>query len=253
MSDAPSLVHTAFECSDDLAIVTLTDADRRNPTSIASLDALDAALDDVEARRARVVLLAGAGRAFCAGLDLDEVRADDATVHRLLIRLGEVMRRLRRLDAVTVACVQGAAIGGGFGFLAACDFSITHPEAKIGYPPLATGLSPALMAPWLMRKIGPSPARALLLAGGTISGADAHARGIVTDCVERDSIDATARTLAERLLTSPPAAQRAMKQFLNELDGSLDDTWLDRAAETSATVIASAESRAALTAVLDRA
>lgn len=220
----------------DLAVLTLNEPDRRNPTSIGLLDDMDAAFDSIES--ARVLILAGAGRAFCAGLDLDEVRGGADTVHRLLTRLGEVMRRVRRLPCVTIAAVQGAAIGGGFGFLAASDIVVSHPEAKIGYPPPRLGLSPALMAPWLFRRIGPSRARAMLLRGGTISGEEAHRRGIVDELVERDEIDTTARAIAADILTAPAHALLAMKSMLNDIDGSLDDAILDRAAETSAQVIA---------------
>lgn len=231
---------------DDAAVVTLNRPEARNPTSVPLLDALDAALDRAVAARARVVLLEGAGRVFCAGLDLEEIRSGEETVHRSLTRLGETMRRLRRLDAVTIAVVRRAAIGGGFGFMAASDFAVTHPEAKIGYPPAALGLSPALMAPWLMRKIGASPARAMLLAGGTIDGAEAHRRGIATHLVAEPELDGTALALARELLGAPEHALRAMKGFLNELDGSDEDEALDLAARVSAEVIAHPETQARL-------
>jgi enoyl-CoA hydratase/carnithine racemase len=234
------------------ALITLNRAESRNPTSIAMLDAMDAALDAVMAEPdLRVVTLAGEGRSFCSGLDLAEVRAGRPTVERLLARLGEVMRRVRRLPAVTITRVQGAAIGGGFGFMAATDFAITHPEARIGYPPIDLGLSPALMAPWLVRKIGPSAARSMLLAGGTISGAEAHERGLATHLVAQESIDSTGDELATTLAAGAPYAMREMKNFLNELDDSLSDAMLDRAAAVSADVIASDDTQARLAERLD--
>jgi len=237
-----SLVETSV--AGGIATVTMNRPESRNPTSIAMLDALDEALDVVSAGNdTRVMILTGAGRSFCSGLDLDEVVADEVTIRRLLCRLSEVMRRIRRLPIATIARVQGAAIGGGFGFLAVADFALTHPDAKIGYPPLTTGLSPALMAPWLVRKIGPSRARAMLMAGGTISGRDAHEAGIVSHLVERETLEATADELAARLLTAGVYASTAMKEFLNELDGSVDDDLLDRAATVSADVIASSETQ----------
>ena len=224
------------------ADLVLDRPEARNPTSIAMLDAMDAALDGLD-DGVRVLVLSGAGRAFCSGLDLAEVRAGEETIRTLLARLGEVMRRLRRLPQVTVARVQGGAIGGGFGFAVAADFCVTHPEAKLGYPPLSTGLSPALMAPWLVRKIGPSAARAMLLSGGTISGREALARGIATHLAERDGLDGAVSALVDHLLTAGPHAATAMKRFLNELDGSLDDEMLDRAAAVSAEVIAHRETQ----------
>lgn len=241
----PDLVHTEFDSATGVGRLLLNRPEARNPTSIAMLDAMDAGLDALTAHDGlRVVRVAGHGKTFCAGLDLDEVTAGEATVHRLLVRLSEVMRRLRRLDAITVAVVQGAAIGGGFGFLAACDFAVSHPESKLGYPPLSTCLSPALMAPWLVRKIGPSPARAMLLRGGTITGARAYELGIVTDLAERDALDHAADALIANLCTGGQQARIAMKTLLNGLDGTNEDTWLDRAALVSAEVIAGPEAQA---------
>ncbi len=236
-----------LEVRDEVATVMLNRPGARNPTSIALLDAMDRAFDRIDGDDAvQVVVLAGAGRSFCAGLDLAEVRADRETIHTLLRRLSEVMRRIRRLSVPTIARVQGAAIGGGFGFLAAADFAVSHAEAKIGYPALETGLSGALMAPWLVRKIGPSRARAMLLLGGTISGSAAAAAGIVTHLVEADALETACAELAAALCKGGPEANRTMKAFLNELDGSRDDPMLDRAAEVSARVIASAETQARL-------
>ena len=239
--------HVVTEVEGGRATLTLNRPEMRNPTSVALLDAMDRALDEIAAApEVKVLVLAGAGKSFCSGLDLDETTADTATIHKLLTRLSEVMRRLRRLPLATIACVQGAAIGGGFGFMAVCDLRIAHAEAKIGYPPLRTGLSPALMSPWLIRLIGPSAARAMLMAGGTISGSAAHANGIVSHLVERDEISACADALAAELLTGPPHAMQAMKTLLNDLDGSMLDEPLDRAAAVSADVIAHRETQARL-------
>jgi methylglutaconyl-CoA hydratase len=238
------IVLTDIDASRGLATLTLNRPDARNPTSIGLLDAMDDALDTIVADGSvRVLILAGAGKSFCAGLDLSEVQGGTETVHTLLTRLSEVMRRIRQLDCATIARVQGAAIGGGFGFMAVADFSVTHAEATIGYPPVKTGLSPALMAPWLIRKIGPSRARAMLMAGGTISGQEAYARGITTHLAALDGLDQAIRELADELLTAGPHAMMAMKQLLNELDGSLVDKPLDQAARVSAEVIAHDETQ----------
>jgi len=230
---------------DGIATLLLNEGSRRNPTSLALLDAMDAGLDRLEADASvRVILVRGEGRAFCAGLDLDEVRAGDEIVHRLLSRLSQVMRRLRRSPCVTIAVVQGAAIGGGFGFAAASDLLLTHPEAKLGYPPASIGLSPALMAPWLVRRIGPSRARAMLLEGGTISGEEAYRRGIVDRLAAEADLVSQAEALARTVISAPQHAAAEMKGFLNDMDDSLADTWLDRAAAVSARVIAHPETQA---------
>jgi enoyl-CoA hydratase/carnithine racemase len=243
-----SLVRHELDAPRGVARLILTRPAARNPTSIAMLDAMDESLDAIleHGEAVRIIHVVGEGKAFCAGLDLDEVQAGAAVVERLLTRLGAVMRRLRRIDPITIARVNGAAIGGGFGFMCACDFAITHPDARLGYPPLATGLSPALMAPWLVRKIGPSPARALVMQGGTITGDRAFDLGLATHLAELDALDAHLELLTDRLLAGGSVAMTEMKRFLNELDGTMDDASLDRAASVSARVIASDETQARL-------
>lgn len=223
-------------------ILRMTRPERRNATSIAMLDALDAGLDRLLASEAlAVVTLAGEGRSFCAGLDLGEVQAGGETVHRLLRRLSEVMRRLRRLPVPVVAEVQGAALGGGFGFLCAADLSVVEAKAKIGYPPVSTGLSPALMAPWLMRTIGPSRTRSMMLEGGWVSGRTAHELGVATHVAEGDeALRTRGSEVVANVLSAPGGTLEALKGFLNELDGSdREDEQLDRAAIVSAEVMAS--------------
>lgn len=241
--------HVTMEVQSDGSVLAIRfdEPDRRNPTSLPMLEAFDHALARAESDpQIRVVTIGGNGPVFCAGLDLDEILAGPETVERVLMRLGEVMTRLRRQRAVTIATVQGAAIGGGFGFVAAADFAVSHPEAKLGYPAASTGLSPALMSPWLIRRIGPSAARSMLLRGGTISGSEAHQRGIVTDLAARESLPEATAALIATLLSSPPHALTRMKEFLNEFDGSMDDEWLTRAARVSAEVIADAATQARL-------
>jgi methylglutaconyl-CoA hydratase len=239
------LVRLEMATDAPIATVTLDQRETRNPTSIASLDAMDAALDRLPPET-RALILTGAGRVFCAGLDLNEVQGTPDTVHTLLRRLSEVMRRLRRLPLPTIARVNGAAIGGGFGFMVAADFAVTHPEAKVGYPPLEMCLSPALMAPWLIRKIGPSRARSMLLTSGTISGEAAFDAGIATHLVARDELPAVADALARELSASSAYATRRMKDLLNTLDGSMDDGDLDAASLVSAEVILHEETRTRL-------
>lgn len=246
------LVRLTIDSTAGIATLVMNQPHRRNPTSIAMLDAMDGAIDTcLEDGELRVLILSGAGPSFCSGLDLDEVRGTDEIIHQLLRRLSEVMRRLHRLPMATIAVVQGAAIGGGFGFVVACDLALSHPEARLGYPDPALSLSPALMAPWLMRKIGPVRARAMMLTGGTISGEDACHAGIVNILVDRETLDRTAQNIAGRIAAGSTESTRILKQFLNEQDGSLDDEDLDRAALLSATIIASEDTQERLRIMLD--
>jgi methylglutaconyl-CoA hydratase len=186
-------------------------------------------------------------------MDLKAVAKDPHAMADMLRALSRVARRVRRLRVPVVARVQGAAIGGGCGLMAVCDFAITHASAKLGYPEVDLGICPAVVAPWLVKKIGAGPARAMLLAGGTMSGQEGHERGLTTHCVEEaEQLDAAVAELAARLASGGPEAMAATKRWLNELDGSNEDAVLDAAAELSAKMIAGEEAQTRLKAVWAR-
>jgi methylglutaconyl-CoA hydratase len=240
------LVLTTF--ADGVATVTLNRGDKANALSREMIDALSAAVSAVATRCApagdvRVVVIAGAGKAFCAGMDLRGVMDDPVAMGDMLRGLSRASRALRRLPVPTIARVQGAAVGGGCGLMVVTDFAVTHPEAKVGYPEVDLGICPAVVAPWLIKKIGAGRARAMLLAGGTLSGQQGFDAGLATHLCAADQLDATVTDLARRLSTGGPNALAVTKRWLNELDGSNEDAVLDRAAELSAQIIAGAEAQ----------
>jgi methylglutaconyl-CoA hydratase len=239
------------EHADGIITVTMNRPEKRNALSPELVDALNATLDNVEKDDdARVLILAGAGKCFCAGMDLRGVLQDTPALGKMLHELSVAMRRIRRLPIPTIAQVHGAAIGGGCGLMVVTDFSVTHPESKVGYPEVSLGVCPAVVAPWLIRRLGPGRARAMLLGGGTVSGREGHELGIATHLAELAAVRDTTVALARQLVTGGPGAIRATKGWLNSLDGSLQDELLDRAAQISAQVIATSEARQRLQAVL---
>jgi methylglutaconyl-CoA hydratase len=233
------------EQSDGITTVTMNRPEKRNALSPELIDELNRALDAAEADSSlRVFILAGAGRSFCAGMDLAGVLDDTEAMAGMLHGLSVVTRRIRRLDVPTIARVQGAAVGGGCGLMVVCDFSVTHPEAKVGYPEVSLGVCPAVVAPWLIRRVGAGRARTMLLAGGTMSGTEGHAAGLATHLVAQDQLETAAHELAARLAKGGAEALAVTKRWVNELDGSMEDAVLDRAAAISAEVIATEEARA---------
>jgi methylglutaconyl-CoA hydratase len=223
-----------------VATLTLNRAEARNALSIDLLAALHRRLDELEKRTDVVALVVtGAGKSFCAGADLKDVLGSPEAPLRLASSFAEFLLRLRRLPAITVAAVNGAAIGGGCGFAAACDFAVTHADSRMGFPEVDLGVCPAVVAPWLVRKIGAGRARRVLLGGGTMTGREAHAIGIVTDLVEtRDQLDGAVQRLTGHIAAGGPAALRITKDLLNRLDGSLDAELARQTAELSASVFA---------------
>lgn len=238
--------------ADGCATILLRRSEARNALDCDTIDALrrciDAAASDCSSKRSgiRTVVLAGEGKCFCAGMDLKGVLHDAVRMGDMLRGLSSALLALRKLPVPTIARVQGAAIGGGCGLAVVCDFALTHPEAKLGYPEVDLGVCPAVVAPWLVRRIGAGPARALLLTGGTMGGEEAASRGLVTRCVPAADLDAETTALAARLATGGAEALACTKRMLNELDGSLDEAIAAEAAELSARVIAGPEAQASL-------
>ncbi|MDX2132176.1 MAG: enoyl-CoA hydratase/isomerase family protein [Planctomycetota bacterium] len=231
-----------------IATLTLRRPAQRNALSIDLLRALDARLAEAAARAdLRVLVLAGEGKAFCAGMDLKAVLHDPEAPGRLLHTLADVTLRLRALPLVTLAHVQGAAIGGGCGLACVCDLLATHADSVVGYPEVDLGVCPAVVAPWLVRKVGAGRARRILLMGGTMPGTQAHALGMADLLApDRDALDALVKDTAARLALGGPAAVRATKDLLNHLDGSLDADLVRRGADLSARVVALPETQAVL-------
>ena len=233
-----------------IATLTLNRPEARNALSPELIEAMNAAIDrigtDAAARAVRVMILAGGGTVFCAGMDLKGVLSDPKKMAQMLRGLSQFLRKVRRLPIPTIARVQGAAVGGGCGLMVVTDFDFTHPDSKVGYPEVDLGVCPAVVAPWLIKKIGAGRARAMLLAGGTMSGQQGFDRGLASHLVAQDQLESASLELAGKLLKGGPHAMAVTKRWLNELDGSMDDAPLDRAAELSAEVIAGEEAQSRL-------
>lgn len=244
---AASLATLAFDGR--IATLALNRPDARNALSLELIESIDRSLANVETRidELSALVLTGTGRAFCAGMDLKAVLGDNALAHELLTRLGLLTLRLRKLPIVTIARVNGAAIGGGCGLACVCDLALTHAESKMGFPEVDLGVCPAVVAPWLVRKIGPGPARRVLLLGGVMSGAEAASIGIANRATGTlPELDAAVAETAARIASGGPRAIAATKSLLNDLDGSIDEPLIRRAAALSASVLATDEAQSRL-------
>ncbi len=243
---------------DGVATLMMNRPEARNALSLELIEAMNTAVQGISNQQSaasgqkgqnseiRVMILAGAGKVFCAGMDLKGVLSDPMKMSQMLRGLSVFMRRVRRLTIPTIARVQGAAVGGGCGLMAVTDFAITHPEAKVGYPEVDLGVCPAVVAPWLIKKIGAGRARAMLLAGGTMSGQDGFAAGLVSHLIAADQLESATTELATKLVKGGPHAMAVTKKWLNELDGSMEEAPFDKAAELSAQVIAGPEAQGRL-------
>lgn len=231
-----------------VATMSFNRPESRNAMSIDLLGAAHAAVDGVARRDdVRVVVLTGAGKSFCAGMDLKQVLGEPGAPLKLLSSLAELTIKIRSLPAIVVAKVNGAAIGGGCGLACVCDFAVTHADSRMGFPEVDLGVCPAVVAPWLVKRIGAGRSRHVLLSGGLMSGQQAFELGIATHVVPtREELDARVDALVGQLAAGGPQAMAATKRLLNQIDGSDDPALVRRGAELSASVLETAETRAML-------
>jgi methylglutaconyl-CoA hydratase len=222
--------------------ITMNRPDKRNALNPAMMDDLTRAFLAAAADPAcGVILLTGAGAAFCAGLDLDHLetlRAKTPEEHRLdSERIAHLLRTLYDLPKPTIAAVNGAAIAGGMGLATICDFTLAIPEAKFGYTEVQIGFVPAIVSAFLRGQIGDKRSRDLLLTGRLIKAPEAFDLGLITRVVPEQDLMNEARKLACTLLRNSPAAIQATKRLLSEhAHHHLDQ-------ETESAIAANAEAR----------
>lgn len=216
-------VHT--EIIDDaqaITLLTLDRPDRRNALDHDTLAQLTAAIEAAAARPTRVLVLTGAHGHFCAGADLTGV--EDASFADLL---QGVLDRLRRVPFPTIAAIEGAALGAGTQLAVACDLRVATDDASFGIPAAKLGL---MVNHWTVQRaatmLGPSTARAVLLAAEVVSGADARRLGMVN----RQGSLPEALAWAEQIATLAPLTIAGHKLMLDALDAPVGDDPTVRAA-----------------------
>ena len=185
------------------------------------------------ARECRVVVLAGAGEAFCAGLDLEQLKvsAGESKEQQRVDaeRVARMFRALYELEKPTIAAVNGAAIAGGMGLATICDFTLAIPEAKFGYTEVKIGFVPALVAAFVVLQIGERRARELLLTGRIFGAEEGYRVGLVSEVVEAEMLEGRVAELAAALIANSPEAMAATKRLLI----AQNKAWLDAAIAAS--------------------
>jgi len=234
--------------SEGVAEITFDRAEKRNALTPAMLEGLIGAVADLEADEAvRAILLRGEGGAFCAGFDLKMCAEEGGALGALLRGLSHAVRAMRRCEKPVVICAHGAAIAGGCALLGGSDVVVTERGAKLGYPVVSIGISPAVSAPTLAGAIGHGPARERSLEPRVFSGEEAFGLGLAHACEDDagaclERARAVARTAASR----PIGAMRATKRWLNETDGTNDDETFERALRASTEILGNKDERHAL-------
>jgi methylglutaconyl-CoA hydratase len=175
----------------------------------------------------RVVVITGAGACFSAGADLNWMRslvhASEDENERDALKLADLMRSLNYLSKPTVARINGAAFGGGLGLIAACDIAIAVDTARFGLTEVRLGLVPAVISPYVMRRIGEACARRYFLSAERFDSQRAYDMGLVQQTVSPAQLDEVVEDTVSQLLSSGPIAMRHAKQLIFEMAGHSDD------------------------------
>lgn len=239
-----------------VARIVLADPDRRNALSTAMFDDLEADLQEVRERGAIAMSIEAEGPAFCAGFDLRAAVEEEGALESFIRRLGGVCRTIRSLETVVVAAVGGPALAGGAALASACDLLLATPEARIGYPAVRLGISPAVSLPTLMPAVGPAMARRLMLGGELLDGpALARCGWAMAVAEDREALDALAESVLDRLASAGPEAIRETKAWCREQDEATPEAFEAAVAATLAVLADEAggtECRTRMAKALDR-
>jgi enoyl-CoA hydratase len=205
------LKHLLYAPRDAVAMVTINRPDTRNALSHEVVVELRAALQEAKRDGAvRVVVLTGAGTIFCAGADLNSFRSEQPELDRQLQRrqLAELFLDMTRLGKPTLARVNGHALAGGFGLVAACDLAIASSEAQFGMPEVNVGLFPMMIMAIVFRNLPRKAAMELMLTGKRIDAAEAVRLGLINRQVSPDRLDAEVEALASALARKSPIGMK---------------------------------------------
>jgi methylglutaconyl-CoA hydratase len=245
-----------LERSGEVATVTLNRPEKRNAISTQMIEDLLGALDDAEHSAARVLILTGAGKAFCAGMDLDGLRAlagqspgqnlEDSR------RMAKMFHRIYAFPKPVISAVNGAAIAGGCGIATLADFTIAAPEAKFGYTEVKIGFIPALVSVFLLRQIGERAARDLLLSGRIIDAAEGMRLGLVSEVVTGEKLMPRAQEVAAGIIAASPTSLARTKRLLLQHNDAALQAELERAIHANADIRATPDFREGLAAFLEK-
>jgi isohexenylglutaconyl-CoA hydratase len=236
--------------------VTLNRPERRNAMSARMIEELLQVFAASSGHtEVRAIVLRGAGATFCAGADVKEMPAASvrqngspaeikAAIARANRRVGDLLIAMQRTTQPVIAAIEGSTMGGGIGLVCVSDVSLAVEDAHFGLPETGLGLLPAQIAPFVVRRVGLTQARRLMLTGARFDGAEAARIGLVHEvCADALALEAALSRVLGEILRCAPRANAATKRLLLEsLEGELSSV-LDDAAELFAEAATSDEAR----------
>src|SRR5579862_1693365 len=245
-----------LEFTGELATLTLNRPDKRNAINSKMISELQSTLDAIENSHARVAIITGAGKTFCAGMDLEKLAAiaQQTAAENMedSRRMAKMFRRIWSFSKPLIAAVNGAALAGGCGIATLCDFTLAVPEAKFGYTEVKIGFLPAIVSVFLTRQIGEKRSRDLLLTGRIIDAKEAMDFGLITEVVPAEQLMARAQELAAMLIAASPNSLTRAKHLLTSAVAAGIDHDLERAVMENARIRASADFKEGVASFLEK-
>jgi len=243
--------------ADGVTRVTLDRPDVRNAFNAEVIAELHAAFDQIgRSSDTFAIVLAGEGKAFCGGADVNWMRASLDLPHDRNVddarAMSEMFRAIDRCPKPTIARIQGAALGGGAGLAAVCDVVVASDDALFGFTETKLGIIPAVISPFVLAKIGPSHARALFLTGERFDARRAQTIGLVHEVVAADALDGAVERILTELRTAGPEAVAAAKRLIADVGALTYDESRDHTAHAIAKQRTGAEGQEGLRAFLER-
>jgi methylglutaconyl-CoA hydratase len=242
--------------ADGIHTITFNRPERRNALNPQMIAEITHALGEATNCNCGVVVLTGAGSAFCSGLDLESLktlnkqRPEDQRADAESMMW--MMRRLYELGKPTIAAVNGPAIAGGTGLATLCDFTIAAANARFGYTEVKIGFIPAIVSVFLLEMVGEKKAKALLLSGRILDAAEALSLGLVSEVVPDGELGARVQALAAMLLKNSPESMSSVKKMLSGFAKDRLDRDLARAMRWNEKIRNSADFHEGLSAFLEK-
>jgi methylglutaconyl-CoA hydratase len=240
-----------------IATLSLNRPEKRNALSAEMIADLTRAADELDGdAEVRAVVLAGSGSGFCAGGDLDWMRAqfgaDRVTRKAEARKLAEMLRTLNSLGKPLIAAAHGAVLGGGVGLLAVSDVVIATPGCRVGLTETRLGLVPATIGPYVVARMGEGAARRVFFSGRVFDAQEAKELGLVTRVVEEPALGTALEAEVAPYLATAPGAVARTKALARRLGIRIDQAVIEETVELLADAWESPEAQAGITAFLEK-
>jgi methylglutaconyl-CoA hydratase len=242
---------------DGICTITFNRPEKRNAVSFELVREVMQAIDYcAKSDKTQIVIFTGAGKAFCAGLDLEELKSLIGKSQEQNVKDSQTMANMFRaiydFPKPTIAAVNGAAIAGGTGIATMCDFTLAVPEAKFGYTEVRIGFVPAIVSSYLVFQVGHKIARDLLMTARLFDAAEAHRYGLVNEILQPEQLMPRAIELAKLLMENSPTSVRATKKLINGFIKEQLDIQVAAAVEDNARIRTTADFKEGVSSFLEK-